>query len=220
VRADPPPVERPPPSTPLDARRPMAIPTPGTAFAVSGEHTTLGAETQSSEVPALQNGVPRVARYAALPPGTKQPLLVRRRDDAPPSTSSNTRAPAVPEGVGAPPNPDVPPSSPPPSRPAPRSPVPSASRVTGSPHPVSPKRTPPQPYRPAALPPSANRIPVAAQPLSTPRTPASPMTPIARAGAPSSVKLAVSPGTGSESEGPGPNRRPPPPLPSQVKKET
>lgn len=187
-------------------RSPMTLPTPGTSFAMSGGRETVGGdEPPSSEAtPApLRESAPRAVRHAPLPPGARQPVLVRRRaDDAPPSTPDvargDRRSSPLPTGephaTRPPPasRPDLrpaapssdramPPSSSPIHTPAPSSagrPAPGSNRVPAAP--PSSEGAPPSVRRiaPAAAPPSTGRIPVAARSSAgNITTPASPMTP-------------------------------------------
>lgn len=134
----------------------------------------------SSERAPASNQAPRAMRHAALPPGAKPPMLVRRRSDgdkAPPSMSQVGPS----SDRGGPPSSSV--VRPSPSSATSVSLMPAAAASTqgappsaGRPAPAS-ARTPassmsPQAprahgYRPAALPPSATRVPVALS--STPR---------------------------------------------------
>ena len=185
------PIARP---APLPVKRsPMTLPTPGTSFAMSGGRETVGSEPPSSEAtPApLRESAPRVARHAPLPPGARQPVLVRRRaDDVPPSTPDVARGdrrsplpigehqPTRPPPASRPAAPSsdraMPPSSSPIHTPAPSSaarPAPGSIRVPGAP--PSSDGAPPSVRRIAAAPaaPSPGRIPKAAPAQSTGRPP-------------------------------------------------
>ncbi|MBN9160141.1 MAG: hypothetical protein BGO98_30080 [Myxococcales bacterium 68-20] len=189
------PIARP---APLPVKRSlMTVPTPGTSFAMSGGRETVGSEPPSSEAtPApLRESAPRVVRHAPLPPGARQPVLVRRRaDDVPPSSPEvgrgDRRSSPLPIGEhhatrqppasrpdvrpAAPSSDRMPPSSSPIHTPAPSSagrPAPGSVRVPGAP--PSSEGAPPSVRRIAAgaAAPSTGRIPTAAQPQSTGRLP-------------------------------------------------
>jgi hypothetical protein len=170
-----------PPGTPsIPTPNPVTVLTPNTAFAA--------AEAQRS------------ARHVALPPGARQPLLIRRTPaqatppaseprPAPPPPAAlahavvNAGAKPAPTSVGriATPGAAAPPASPPKQAPPSMNRVPSAA--TASPH-RSPAAGAPPPQQqagsvnrvPAAVPASANRVPVAA-PAPAPKAPAASSAP-------------------------------------------
>ena len=120
----PPAIAEPLPSarTPAAPRAPMTMATPGTSFAIAGAHTSVpegpGTERTPAPGPAL-----RAARHAPLPPGAKQPVVVRRRGDgdAPPPSAPAIPAPMASPDRSGPPSSSVirpaPGSSPNPNRP-------------------------------------------------------------------------------------------------------
>ena len=166
----PPAIAEPPPSvrTPAAPRAPMTMATPGTSFAIAGAHRSVpegpGSERTPAPGPAL-----RAARHAPLPPGAKQPVVVRRRGDgdAPPPSTPAIRAPMASPDRSGPPSSSVirpaPGSSPNPNRPPP---APSPAASSGG--------LPPSAGRLPAAGPSSVRVPVAAAPSSVARAPVAP----------------------------------------------
>ena len=206
--ADPPdaePLAR--PAAPPVRRSPMTLPTPGTSFAMSGGRETVGSEPPSSEAtPApLRDSMARAARHAPLPPGARQPVLVRvarttrRRRRRPPSRGEHHRSSPLAAGAplaARPPaasHPDVPPAGPRSDRAirprARQSTRPRRRAPDGRPGPGSIRALPLAPpssegappsvrrIRGSGSPPSTGRLPTAAAPQSTGRipTPASPL---------------------------------------------
>lgn len=179
VPSKPPVVVRPAP-LPLK-RSPMTLSTSTTSFVMSGGRETIGG------VGGVESA-PRAVRHAPLPPGTRQPVLVRRRADDAPASRPDVPSPTSDRAA--------PPSSSRLDAPAPSSverPAPSSARAPGAPPPsegtppsirriaapastgriaaanATPRVAHPAPYRPAALPPNANRLPVAPTSAVTPR---------------------------------------------------
>ncbi|MCW5836914.1 MAG: hypothetical protein KIS78_31260, partial [Labilithrix sp.] len=173
ARTEPPPGARTePPAAPK--RNPVTAPTPGTSFAMGGGRETIDHLPLGSEPPLHDE--PRVARPAPLPPGGRQPVVVRRRPEDGPASASNVARSGGPAS-GANPRSGGPASAPNVARSGP----PSTPRVAaGAPREVrAPAGSRPDVRPPAAsspdLPPSstsAMRAPPASSEVSRPYRPA------------------------------------------------
>ena len=210
----------PPPAARLPASmRGTSIATPGTSFAMSGGRETVGSEPPSSQRTPAPASVPgqRAARPVALPPGAKQPVLVRRRGDgeAPPPSSPSVRAAvgSTPDRAGPPSAPAVraSPAAPAGGRPGPPVPSPAAASAGRTAAAPSSARAAPSS---AAGGPSSARLPAAASSAgvgaSSARIPVTASS--AGAGGPSSGRLpaaAASSGARVPGAAPPPARVPP-----------
>lgn len=204
----------------------VPLPPPSTSFVRKGGRESVGAPES------------RPMRAAALPPGAKPKVLVRR-GDAPPSSTLDVSPPTLPESERLPASTSA-------VRSAPSTPM--RARQPSQPDGVPA----PQAYRPAQRPanidaPSAGRL--VARPATSPHVPtrdkpairpiATPPSPMTPRPVPSSNRMpvaqpfpAVRPTTGimerhplpsdgaaPDSEAPRTSRRPPPPLPSATAKK-
>ena len=182
----------PPPSERAAASARAILSTPGSSFSVAGRTSSdLERTTDTTGVHVVGE---RAARGAALPPGTKPRMIVRRRDEAePPPPAAPGSAPAAGQAPPA-----------------------------GHTH-VAPKGSPERPQIrqvgsvnriPMAPPASAPRIPTA--PGSSPKLP---VPPLPRPPAPSFVDKDTDPGAPGIRP-PGTRPRMPLPLPSQTRLPT
>ncbi len=158
------------PPAPVSRRNPpaMVVHTPGTSFAVGGGREGLG-EGEPMTPPPMVAGQERAQRGAALPPGGKPRVMLRKRDEAePPSARSMPLAPIV---ASAPPPVAPPPGSSPrlAARPALDIPGgrPAGPRIVRSPAVPESSQGPAAPAASAgrlpAASPSAGRLPAPAQ---------------------------------------------------------
>lgn len=163
----------PPPSERAAASARAILATPGSSFAVAGR-TGSDLERTTDTMGAVGE---RAARGAALPPGTKPRMIVRKRDEAEPDPPS-ARVPAAPPAAS-------PPGSSPSAGRIPNAPPASAPAASGGHQHVAPKGAPDRPQirpigsvnrNPIATPVSTPRVPIA-PPASAPRVPAAPSHP-------------------------------------------
>ncbi|MBX3198538.1 MAG: hypothetical protein KF894_10430 [Labilithrix sp.] len=196
-----------PPAAP-PRRSPLTTPTPGTSFAMGGGRETIDYLPPGSEPP--HHDEPRAARHAPLPPGGRQPVVVRRRpDEAPPSTPNVARG--GPLSAGGPPasTPNVARGGPL-SAGGPPASTPNVARG-GPPSAGGPPASTPNVAR--GGPPSAPRIAVGGPAREAAGGPPASTPNVARGGPPSTPRIAVG-GPAREAAG-GPPRDPRAPMGSR-----